>query len=357
MHDQSNSTTNVSDRLAALDGLRRTAVGDVTPVSVVEYVVKSEDYDGRSYYGQPAVKKSHYGWLIVSYFFFGGLGGSSQLLAAIADLRDHDRYKSIVRAGRYLGFLGAVVSPILLIADLHVPRRWFNMLRIFRSTSAMSIGAWTLFGFGVFSGLTFAGQLLSDLFHLRFGRRIARIFGLPAAAAGTIMSFYTGVLISATSTPLWASAPRLLPALFGSSAASTAAAAIELTSRGLGQSSQERHRLTKFAFVTVAIELALSMALRVHWRKIKLDTPLAGLPLPGAFVGATAIGAAVPLSIHVASLVEGHACAKRAATAAVLTLAGAYALRAVVLFAGNRSAQSPIDYFRLCQPSVGKHGS
>ena len=303
--------TKASDRAAASNGVWL-AKADVTPLNAVEHVDPSSAYDGRSYYGQPAVKKSHYGWLIVSYFFVGGLGGSSRLLAAIADLRDPDRYKSIVRAGRYLGFLGAVASPIFLIADLHVPRRWFNMLRIFRSTSAMSIGAWTLFGFGVFSGLTFAGQLLSDLFHLRFGRWVARIFGLPAAIAGTIMSFYTGVLISSTSTPLWASAPRLLPALFGSSAASTAAAAIEFAGRGLGQSAEEHRRLTKFAFLTAGLELALATALRIRWRQKKLDAPLAELPLPGAFVAATALCAAAPLAIHAASLANRRVWRQRA---------------------------------------------
>ncbi|HEX3998614.1 MAG TPA: NrfD/PsrC family molybdoenzyme membrane anchor subunit [Pirellulales bacterium] len=309
-------------------------------------------YDGTTYYGQPAVKKSHYGWLIVSYFFVGGLAGCSQLIAAIADLRGHQKNKSIVRAGRYLGFAGSLLSPALLVADLHTPRRWLNMLRIFRPTSAMSIGAWTLAAFGTFSGFTAVGQLLSDLFHLRFGRWIARLCGIPAAVAGTVMSFYTGVLLSATSTPLWAAAPRLLPALFGSSAASTAAAAVELTSRRLGQTPDEKHRLAGFSLLASALELSLSTALRLHWRKNHLDAPLAELPLPNAFITAAAVGAAIPLAMHAHSVCSGRISAKSATTAAVLALAGGYALRAAILFAGNRSADRPTDYFNLCQPNT-----
>ena len=320
-----------------------------TPLERVSQFHSPQPYDGTTYYGQPAVKKSHYGWLIVSYFFCGGLAGCSQLLAAIADLCDRRKYRSTVRAGRYLGFAGSLVSPLLLIADLHTPRRWFNMLRIFRPTSAMSIGAWTLAAFGITSGLTLAGQLLDDLFHLRFGRWIAGLFGLPAAAAGTIMSFYTGVLLSSTSTPLWAAAPRLLPALFGSSAASTAAAAIDSRAAGLARQAQKR-RLARFSMFASALELSLATALRARWRQKRLDTPLAESPLPEAYIAATAVAAAIPLAMHAASMAKGRISAKSATTAAVLALAGGYALRAAILFAGNRSAERPTDYFHLCQP-------
>src|SRR5579883_2354428 len=175
----------------------------------------SERADGRrplpSYYGRPAVKASHYRWLIASYLFTGGLAGASQVLAAVADLFGRERDRPVVSAGRYVALAGAALSPVFLIADLHTPQRWYNMLRIFRRTSPMSIGSWTLAVFGTFSGLAAAAQVLEDLFGWRpLGRVLARVFGLPAAAAGVIMSYYTGILLSATSTPLWTAAYRLL---------------------------------------------------------------------------------------------------------------------------------------------------
>lgn len=326
------------------------------PLSFIPQAGVAAEYDGRTYYGQPAVKKSHYGWLIVSYFFVGGIGGAAQLISAVADLLDGRQHQSVVRAGRYLGLAGSLISPVLLIADLHTPSRWYNMLRIFRPTSAMSLGAWTLSAFGTFSGLAAAGQLLNDLFGWRLGGWAARVFGWPAALAGVVMSFYTGILLSSTSTPLWAAAPRLLPALFGSSAASTAAAAIELASRPLGQTRAERRRLARLSLLASALELSLGLALRVQWRRKGLDAPLREIALPHAFGAATVLGAAVPLAIHARSRMRGRASARSATTAAVLALAGGYALRAAVLFAGNRSAQRPTDYFRLCQPA-GPSGS
>jgi formate-dependent nitrite reductase membrane component NrfD len=162
----------------------------------------------------------------------GGLAGAAQLIASIADLSGRRRDQHTVRAGRFLAVAGALVSPVLLIADLHTPRRWFNMLRIFRRTSPMSIGSWTLLGFGTLSGLSAVAQALDDLTGIRLFRRLARWLDVPAAVAGGTMAIYTGTLLSSTSNPLWSSGERLLPALFGASAVSTATAALSLaTSR------------------------------------------------------------------------------------------------------------------------------
>jgi hypothetical protein len=38
-------------------------------------------YQGETYYGRPVVKRSHYGWLIATYLFVGGLAGAAQLIA------------------------------------------------------------------------------------------------------------------------------------------------------------------------------------------------------------------------------------------------------------------------------------
>ena len=54
----------------------------------------------------------------------------------------------------------------------------------------------------------------------------ARVAQIPAAVTGAAMSTYTGALLAATSTPLWAALPKLLPASFGASAMASAAAAL-----------------------------------------------------------------------------------------------------------------------------------
>src|ERR671937_1640909 len=106
-----------------------------------------------TYYDRPAVKASEWRWLIITYFFVGGLAGAAQVIAGVVDLLGHYRDRRVVSAGRYLALAGALLSPVLLIADLKTPSRWHNMLRVFRGTSPMSIGSWTLLAFGMSSGL------------------------------------------------------------------------------------------------------------------------------------------------------------------------------------------------------------
>src|SRR3546814_15451143 len=46
------------------------------------------------------------------------------------------------------------------LIDLRTPRRWYNMLRIFRPTSPMSFGSYILTAFGGFSALTLLGEFV-----------------------------------------------------------------------------------------------------------------------------------------------------------------------------------------------------
>src|SRR3954454_10675727 len=83
-----------------------------------------------SYYGVPPIHKPHWKWLIVSYFFLGGLSGGSYVVATVAEIFGHPDDRDTVRIGRYLAFLALIPCPPLLILDLGRPERFFNMLRV-----------------------------------------------------------------------------------------------------------------------------------------------------------------------------------------------------------------------------------
>jgi formate-dependent nitrite reductase membrane component NrfD len=307
-------------------------------------------YLGETYYNLAAVKSSHYGWLIFAYFFVGGLAGAAQTLSAVADVCGGGRHRRVVRAGRYLGLAGAALSPVFLISDLRTPQRWFNMVRIFRKTSPMSIGSWTLTAFGTLSGLTALGQLAEDRFGSRAGRWLARLCGVPGGAAGAVMSVYTGTLLAATSTPLWLTVPRLLPALFGASAASTASAALSLTLNAQGAPEEERRAVEHFGTVAETAEWALLESAKRAWKQAQVDEPLREEPLASALtLGAVGLGVVVPLAIHGIEALTGRRSRAASAVASVSTLAGGFLLRAAVLFAGQRSGRRPQDYFRVTQ--------
>lgn len=307
-------------------------------------------YRGETYYGEPVLHASYYGRLITTYFFVGGIAGGSQIIAAIADLSGRERDRPLVRAGRYLALAGALTGTGCLIADLHTPQRWYNMLRIFRRTSTMSIGAWTLLMFGAFSGLTAAAQTLDDALDRPLLRRIARWCGLPAAVAGEIVTTYTGTLLATTSTPLWAAGDRLLPALFATSALSTATAALSIVTQSQSTTAGA-DRLTRLAVIAGGAEFILANATEQRWRRQGVVSPGQHSPTKTTYrLGFQGVGVIAPLVIHGVSLLTRRRSRRWSLVAAVATLAGGYLLRSTLISAGNASARQPEEYFRFTHP-------
>jgi hypothetical protein len=211
------------------------------------------------YYGQPVVKPPVWTWEVPLYFFFGGIGGMSAVIALGGVFFHHIE---IARAAMWIAAIaGAVLSPILLIMDLGRPHLFLNMLRVFKHRSAMSMGAWilTLFGACVVPGLIalelhaqqiFAGSL-DQL--LRFA---AGIFIFGSAIFGTLLATYTGVLIGATAIPAWFLHRTLLPIHFGTAGLGSAAAVLELLGHRIAA-------LNFLGFYAAAVESALLIWLSV----------------------------------------------------------------------------------------------
>src|SRR5688572_14236943 len=111
----------------------------------------------------------HWEWLIVFYFFIGGLAGGCYFLAALIDLYGRPEDRPLARLGYYVAFPCVVVSGILLTVDLGRPLRFWHMLiesntyrPMFKYWSPMSVGAWALLIFGLFSFLSFLEALSED---------------------------------------------------------------------------------------------------------------------------------------------------------------------------------------------------
>jgi protein NrfD len=201
-------------------------MNDTAPPSV-----RLADERDVTYYGLPSVKPSQWDGLVSGYIFVAGVGGSVQIIASAADLIGDRALAPIVRNGRCIVLGAMVLGGPLLILDLHTPQRWYNVLRIFRKTSPMSIGTWVLISFGTLSAALAAAQFASDHGHSpgRAMQTAIKLLEVPAVLAGMAMSTYTGALLSATSTPLWAAAPRRIAALFGASAMASGAATLTIS--------------------------------------------------------------------------------------------------------------------------------
>jgi formate-dependent nitrite reductase membrane component NrfD len=182
------------------------------------------------YYGQPVVRPPVWTWEIPIYFFVGGLGGMSAVIALGALLFHHF---DVARTAMWVAAIASVLSPILLILDLGRPHLFVNMLRIFKPQSAMSMGAWILAAFGM---CVVPGLMALELQGLQvFAGAIAQILGFAAdilifgsAIFGMLLATYTGVLIGATAIPAWFLHHRLLPIHFGTAGLGSAAALLEL---------------------------------------------------------------------------------------------------------------------------------
>jgi DMSO reductase anchor subunit len=185
------------------------------------WVREASEEEVRSYYGRPVLKEPVWTGEIPWYFFFGGLAGASSVLSLSARVAGN---RALARRALLVSLGGATVSPVLLIMDLGRPERFYNMLRVFKPTSPMSLGTWVLSAFGASTGAAVASDLLGVF------PRLGRLAGALSALLGPALSTYTAVLITDTSVPVWHEARHELPLVFAASSAASAGAAALLTS-------------------------------------------------------------------------------------------------------------------------------
>ena len=307
---------------------------------------RSAHWDGPTYYGRPQLKAAPFNnWVVGAYIFVGGLSGAAALLSAIADRARGQAAAPVVRRGRFLSMLAPTLGTSLLIYDLHTPQRFYNMLRLVKGTSPMSLGSWILVSFSAFSALgTQAAEAARWLPRFPWLHRTARASQLPAAVAGAGMTTYTAALLSATSTPLWAAAPQSMAVRFGSSSLAAGAAAL-----ALGNTGRMGRTLDKVALLALAAELAATCVSHNTYRRTGVAPALNGEWGKVEKLGATGLGTLLPMGLYAASLARGRS-PMLSTLAGLATLAGSATLRVSIMAAGDESANRPDVSFRFTQP-------
>jgi formate-dependent nitrite reductase membrane component NrfD len=315
-----------------------------------------------SYYGVPLIHGPHWKWLVILYFFLGGIAGASYVVASLAQLVGGDANRRIARAGRYVSFAALLPCPPLLILDLGRPQRFHHMLRVFKFRSPMSVGTWGLTVFGGFCTLSALIQAARDglLGRATLPARLLRnLPARPISALGTgpacFVSGYTGVLLAATAVPLWTKNYLLMGPLFLASAASNATAAIALVlalARGTPRHTLER--LERLDSIALLAELGLLLTLRA-----RLGPALARPLVEGRLgrlhrAGVLGLGLVAPLALQAAGLLR-RGGPSRAATAlsSALVLTGGLTFRYVIVMAGRASADDPRATFELTKAEYG----
>jgi hypothetical protein len=244
----------------------------------------------------------------------------------------------VVTAGRLLALGGAVTGGMLLIIELHTPQRFYNMLRIFRPTSPMSIGSFVLTGFGLLTAAALVAQMSG------WGG-LAAAAGMLGALLGLLMCVYPAALLAATSTPLWAAAPVLLAVRFAAASVASGGAMLCVLAIWPFANSRVAVAMAALAASALAIELTASVAARIVYAMRGVDGALRGREGALHLVAAQILGSALPLALYVASSLVWPETMMLLASGCAL--AGGFAMRGAILLAGNASAKRPEDYFRL----------
>jgi len=276
---------------------------------------------GESPYGRPVIKEPVWTWEIPFYFYTGGLAGASAGLAYVARLTGN----SALARRAWLAALGGVsLSPLFLISDLGKPVRFFNMLRVFKVTSPMSVGSWILAGSGATTGVS-ALNAWTGLFP-----RTAAVSRPVAAALGLPLSTYTAALVANTAVPAWHEARYELPFVFGASAAASAGAAAAAVTPAR-DAAPARRLLVGGALVEVALTQVMERRLG----------PLGSAYSEGPAGKFGKAAKALNLAGAVVAAAAGHRNRAAAVAGSALVSAGALCARWSVFKAGSQSAANP----------------
>ena len=290
-----------------------------------------------------------WGWEIPLYLFLGGVVAGIMILTGLRLFRERDSEPSMALALMpWVAPIAISLGMFFLWLDLEHPFNAWRFYLTFKLTSAMSWGAWILLGIYPVSILMAWVTTPADL-RIRLREVLERIPGFRAidtwseqnlillarlnVLMGTSLGIYTGVLLGTMAArPLWNSA--LLGPLFLVSGLSTGAAFMLL----FGLTDAERRSLGRTDMGLILIELAV-LAL---WM-IGLSTGgassqgalavIMGGPYTAAFwTLVVALGLIVPLA---GEWVEFKHDAVPGRGTAILVLIGGFALRWILVFAGQ----------------------
>jgi formate-dependent nitrite reductase membrane component NrfD len=297
-----------------------------------------------------------WGWYIVLYFFCGGLAAGTYFIATMLLLAGDQRDRPAVRLGYLISFPMLLVCAGLLVADLGVPLRFWHMLiqskhvpeLLFKPWSPISLGTWILTGFGLFAFAAFVGALLETgrlrwqpavraaAWAARQPQPLIGAWNVLGGIFGFALAGYTGVLVTATTIPVWHNA-RLLGALFLASAASTSYALLMLLlprrERAARVTVEKLARADRFS---MAVELAIIAVMAVFLRQVARPVISGGFGVVFWF-GVVGLGLLWPLFLH-RRTAKGWSGRRREVVAAACVLLGGLLLRFVVVM----SPQFPV---------------
>jgi formate-dependent nitrite reductase membrane component NrfD len=291
----------------------------------------------------------HWEWYYIAmYFYIGGISAGAYFIGSLLELLNKEKLREISRTAYLIAFPLICITPVLLIADLGQPMRFWHLffytkdgIPYMNLTSPLSVGTWALL---VYSGMSFLsflnvlaeeGRLTQETlkkFHTLFSKVPHKVYAAVGSFFGFFVAGYTGVLVNTTARPLWEATDPLYGPIFIASAASTGAAAIALTMAWRKSTAQDSFaHLERFDRAAMIFELAAMLFLAGRYAA-PLLTGLYGVMFLG---GAVLLGIMVPLWLTWRRTISGSANESAVMVVGLLVLFGGLMLRISLVQAGQ----------------------
>ncbi len=270
------------------------------------------------------------------------------MIALLADRAERTTNAAFAAVARYTSFALAAANPAILITHLGRPERFLNMLRIVKLKSPMSLGVWGLVFYSGAAGANVMRELAENGTIPGWLRYAApEQMTLLQALLGAFTAGYTGVLLSATANPLWASGKRHIPAACVASGAASACALAGMISAIEGNH-EALAKLERLEMVAGAAEILILNDFQRH-AGIYGDPMFRGARGERLRMYTMLLGTLAPLALNLFGgmlKLPKPLNTVRTIAASALTLAGGYIFRETLIEAGKTSAADPRTAFR-----------
>ncbi len=301
-----------------------------------------------------------WGWEVPVYLFLGGLVAGLMVLIPLLEMRTGRTSRSPVMRLMPMAAIALISLGMgALFLDLEYKLHVFRFYLTFEPTSPMSWGSWILMGVYPTLGLLALGSLhKEDRARFGFGDTTSGLMSWVARIAdwcqdnrrtilwasigfGVALGTYTGLLLGTLSARLlWSSA--LMGPLFMVSGISTGAALLLLAR----PDEEEQHLVTRWDAAAIVVELALLTVMLLSFasggtaQRAAAEPLLGGAYTPQFWALVVCAGLIAPLILE---LVELRRHARPTFAAPALVLVGGFALRAILVAAGQVTSFSMLS--------------
>jgi formate-dependent nitrite reductase membrane component NrfD len=276
---------------------------------------------------QGAVVHLAYDWMIVTYFFFGGLSAGAYMFSVAANYWKQE-FKPLAKKSAVLSLIALAIGLLILLYDLGQPFRAWRLFLSFNPNSMLSWGVWFLNIFGLMN-LIYTGLLFQNK------EVVAKKFAYLGLPFAVLTATYTAMLLTqAPGRILWHSA--LLPVLFLNGAIISGIAIVMLFS-ATKENTELLSKLGRFVAWLIILEVGMILSEIIILLNGGTESAAVAKFLFSGRIGCLFLGFEIVLGsvVPVIILLRARINALSQIVASLLILIGIFAMRYVIVVGGQ----------------------